>query len=648
MSVRSKPSKAPPKPQPKRTAEAAGRPSSLNLLISAGLLLAIFAVYAQVAQHEFLNYDDDLYVFQNSFVKAGLTLASLKWALTAVVVSNWMPVTLISHMLDCQLFGLASGMHHLTNVLFHALSTVLLFLVLHRSTRARWPSAFVAFLFALHPLHVESVAWVAERKDVLSTFFWLLALYGYVYYAERPSLRRYLLVAVPFCLGLMSKPMLVTFPFTLLLFDVWPLRRTQWPRTVLEKLPLFALSAAAAAITYFTQQSHGAFILTLSLGTRLKNALDSYMTYIVQTFLPVRLAAIYSYPNAIATWPAVIALLILLMVTVLAIFAWRQKRPYYAVGWFWYLGTLVPVIGLVQVGYTSHADRYTYVSLIGLSLMLAWGAVDLVQKWPWTQTIVISAAALFGVMCTALASTQITYWRDSETVFQHAIDVSPDNWVAHFNLGSYEMTTLKHTADAIPHFQATLRIRPDHAAARDFLGFCLLNTGHASDAVSHLEQVSRIRPNNGDTEASLGEALAKTPGRESEAIAHLQTALRLKPDDFEVNNDLGALMLNGGRISAAIPYLETAARLKPDSADVHLNLALALARTPARVADAIPQYEAALRLKPDYAAAHRSLGLLLARSGRTEEAIEHLSAAQRVEPDPAIAKTIESLRGGRK
>jgi tetratricopeptide (TPR) repeat protein len=620
-----------PQLKTKPAAEPVRRPWPLDPAICLGLMLLVFAVYAQVAQFNFVQYDDDLYVYKNEHVMAGLKAGNIQWALTAVVASNWMPVTLSSHMLDCQLFGLASGMHHLVNVLFHALSAALLFLLLLRATKSRWASAFVAFVFALHPLHVESVAWVAERKDVLSTFFWFLTLYAYVRYAETPSLRRYLLVLAPFCLGLMSKPMLVTLPFTLLLFDFWPLRRVQWPRIVWEKLPFLALAAGVAVVTYSVQHTSGAFIMVTPLTMRIENALNSYLTYILQTFLPQRLAAIYSFPNAISAGPPVVALVVLLAVSAIVIFVWR-RRPYYAVGWFWYLGTLVPVIGLVQVGYQSHADRYTYIPLIGFTIMLAWAAVDAGRKWPSIKPVVGIAAGLFCMMCVALTSAQAAYWRDTETLFQHAIAVSPDNWVAHYNLGSYQMSAQERFADAIPHFQTVLRIRPDHTGARYNLAICLTKTGQEANGIPYYLDVLKAAPDSAEAHFNLGEALARIPGREAEAIPHFQFALRTRPN-AETNNDLGACLLNTGRFAEAIPYFEEAVRLKPDSADSHLNLALALSKIPARSADVIPQYEAALRANPDSAAAHRSLGLLLARRGRTEEGVTHLKAAVRLNPD---------------
>jgi tetratricopeptide (TPR) repeat protein len=528
--VRSKPAPPPPKPAP-----PAGLDSLLDLAIWIGLILAVFTVYAQVGHFDFTNYDDPDYVTDNLHVQAGLTPASIKWAFTAVVSANWMPVTLLSHMLDCQLFGMESGMHHLVNVLFHTLAALLLFAALRRATGARWPSAFVAFIFAVHPQHVESVAWVAERKDVLSAFFFFLALYSYVRYAEMPTVRRYLLVAAPFCLGLMSKPMLVTFPFTLLLFDVWPLRRFRFPGVLWEKLPLLVLSAAASVVTYFVQGSKGA-IMIMPFARRLENALMSYIAYLGQMFWPTRLAWFYSYADSVPLWQPAAALVVLLGITVLAIFLWRT-HPYFVTGWFWYLGMLVPVIGLVQVGAQSRADRYTYIPMVGLLWILAWGAVDVLRKWPRAKPFIAAAAAVSCLACVAVARTQAGYWQNGMTLYQHAVDVTEDNLWARYNLaGQHYLLGSKlmnsgHGSEAVDQFEEALRVRPNYAEAHNNLGILLARMPNRStDAIAHFEAALRLDPKLGQAHRNLGLLLASVPGRESEAIAHLEAAQRIQPD----------------------------------------------------------------------------------------------------------------------
>lgn len=507
--------------------------------------MTIFLVYGQVSNFDFIHYDDPVYVYQNPYVQAGLTIDTIKWAFTSVVAGNWSPVTLLSHVLVYQFFRLQSGMHHLVNVLFHALAAWLLFAALERASHARWPSAFVAFVFAVHPLHVESVAWVSERKDVLSAFFWFLALYGYVRYVEKPGWRPYLWVTLALALGLMSKTMLVTFPFTLLLLDVWPLRRggsgpIPWKMLVREKIPLFAVCAAGLAAAFVAQQSGGAFS-EVSLGMRVENSLISYVTYMRQMFWPVQLTWFYLYPGSIPVWQAVAALAVVAGITALAIVTWRT-RPYFATGWFWYLGTLVPVIGLVQLGAQSHADRYTYIPMVGLSMVLAWGAADLIRSRPGMRMAVVGIGVAAGCVCMALASTQVSYWQDGPTLFRHALEVTPDNFWAKYNLAlahntmANELMNSGHRMEAIAHFEEALRYRPDWAEAHNNLGILLAEVpGRASEAIAHFEAAVALDPNLGQAQRNLGMALAATPGRAGEAIAHLEAAQRLQPDPRVLN-----------------------------------------------------------------------------------------------------------------
>jgi len=510
-------------------APAGKRQKLFALAICLGLILSTLAVYSQVRSFDFVRYDDEVYVYENAHVQAGLTPDSVKWAFTGVVAGNWMPVTLLSHILDAQLFGMRSGMHHLVNVLFHALSAVLLFVSLRRATGAPGLSAFAAFVFALHPLHVESVAWVSERKDVLSTFFWLLTLYGYIRYAEQPSRGRCLVVAATFCLGLMSKPMLVTLPFTLWLFDLWPLRRTRWPRTIWEKLPLIALSVCASTVTYLVQRSAGA-VASVSLARRIGNVFISYVAYIGQMFWPVRLAAFYPYPQSIPAWKAGAALAIVVTASVVAMRAWRT-RPYLTMGWFWYLGTLVPVIGFVQVGSQAHADRYMYIPMIGLSVMLAWGAADVVAKWPRTKSVAAVAGAAFCAVCLALARAETAYWENSEKLFHRALEVTQGNTAIENDLGAY-LATVHRDAEAIPHFEAALRINPKLA----------------------------------EVHYNLGDSLSKIPGRTADAIEQYQAALQLRPYDVRAYARVGELLVDLGRTEQAIAYLEAVQRVYPDPA----------------------------------------------------------------------------------
>lgn len=561
-----------------------------------GLFLATIAVYAQVRQFDFVNYDDPEYVTGNAHVLQGLTPEDLAWAATSGKAANWFPLTRVSHMLDVQLFGLDSGLHHLTNLLFHALSTLLLFAFLNRATRARWPSAFVAFFFALHPLHAESVAWIAERKDVLSAFFWCLALWAYVRYTERPGLGRYLLVLFLFCCGLLAKPMIVTLPFVLLLLDFWPLRRlpSAKPRVVLlEKLPFLVLSTGIALATYIVQQGSRA-IKAFPLVLRVENALVSYMAYIGKTFWPADLAVFYPYPHNVPLWEVTFAGLVLGCVSVVVVRAFR-KHPYLAVGWFWYLGTLLPVIGLIQVGAQARADRYTYIPMIGLSIIIAWGAVDVIRQWPRAKPVVIGLAAAACACCALLASVQIGYWRNSETLFAHVLQVTQGNYVAHHNLGLAIVDQPGRSPEAIAHYQAALRIQPDSVEARTDLGTALARSGHVEQAIAEYQTALRIAPDCtvclsnlrlaqrqlADDLFKSGVALAKSE-RIPEAVAQFEAALRLEPDDAEAHNNLGVALARLGRMTQAVQEFKAAVHLKPDYADARYNLAAALEQSKPR------------------------------------------------------------------
>ena len=629
-------------------APADKRQTLFDLAILLGLILSTLVIYSQVRSFDFVNYDDPVYVYQNAHVQAGLTLASVKWAFTAVVDGNWIPVTLLSHILDAQLFGMQSGMHHLVNVMFHALSALVLFVSLRRATGSRGLSAFVAFVFALHPLHVGSVAWVSERKDVLSTFFWVLALYAYVRYTERPTLGRYVAVAVPFCLGLMSKPMLITFPFTLWLLDLWPLRRAQWPRTVWEKVPLIVLSAGASVVTYLVQGSAG-FMWAMPFSTRIENAFISYITYIGQMFWPTGLAVYYPYPPSIPPWQAAAAFTVLLLISVLVIRAWRT-RPYLAVGWFWYLGTLVPVIGFVQVGSQAHADRYMYIPMVGLLMMLAWSAADVAGKWPVTKSALVAAAVVSCGVCLVLAWKEAAYWRNSETLFQRAIEVTQDNPVAENNLGMHLMT-VQRNADAIFHFERALRINPDYTDAHNNLGSVLSQIpDRAADAIRQYEAALRLKPDSVEAHNGLGAVMARR-GDCATAIPHFEAALHFQPDHAGATYNLGSCEMAVGNYVAAVPYFEAAIRANADFAEAHFSLAGSLSKIPGRVPDAIKEYETALQLRPNEGlvrVVHAKLGMLLADQGRNKEAIAHLEEVQRIHPDPAISKILDRLRTGQR
>lgn len=597
------------------------------------LVLTTFAVYAPVRHFDFVNYDDP------EFVHAGIAREGLVWAFTSVESANWFPVTRLSHMLDVQLWGMHSGPQHITSVLFHTLAALCLFAFLSRATGARWPSAFAAFLFALHPLHVESVAWVAERKDVLCALFWFLALWAYVRYTESRTTGRYLLVMLPFCLGLMAKPMIVTLPIVLLLLDVWPLRRRL---ALWEKVPFFALSAVGAVATYLVQQRSGAVgaLAAYPFGQRVENALVSYVVYIAKMFWPTRLAVFYPYPREIPVWQAALAAVVLGSVSVLVVRSFRA-RPYFAVGWLWYLATLMPVIGLVQAGAQARADRYTYVPMVGLFIILAWGVADLLRA---RAAIVLAVAACLG--CAVVARAQVRYWEDSESLFTHALAVTDGNYVAHQNLGAALADIPGRLPEAIEHDEAALRIFPDYAEAHNNLGSALAKLpGRLPDAMAEFAAALRTKPdfaearrNLAAAHLNLGTALLRTPGRLPDAISEYQAALRLDPYLAEAHNNLGsALAQLSGRLPDAIGEYQAALRVDPNYAKAHNNLANALAQIPGRRPEAISEYQAALRANPAYAEAHYNLAVTLAEAGRLPEAIAEYEAALRVNPAYAEA-----------
>jgi tetratricopeptide (TPR) repeat protein len=648
------------------------------------LALATLAVFLPVVRQGFVNYDDSDYVTENAHVQSGLKWDNVVWAFKTGHASNWHPVTWLSHMLDAQVFGRKAGPQHLVSVGFHIANTLLLFLLLRRMTGALWRSALVAALFALHPLHVESVAWVSERKDVLSAWFFLLTLWAYVRYAEIGSLKSqiqrlksegtprsavpsstfevqrstfdvrpfspesppelpssifYLLALVFFALGLMSKPMLVTMPFVLLLLDYWPLRRLSLPplhgpttpplRLVWEKLPFFALAALSSVITFIVQRKGGAVSTSLSVSARVANALVSYVRYIGKTFWPKNLSVLYPHPGHWPAWQVVVSACLLLDVFVAVVLVAR-KRPYLAVGWLWFCGTLVPVIGLVQVGVQSMADRYTYVPLIGLFIMLAWGIDELIPMRPWRGRGLAIGAALLLASCAFLTERQIRFWRDSEALFRHAVRVTRDNYLAYNNLGFY-LSGQGQSAEAMENYRLSLKINPAYEDALNNLGYALAGQKKYSEAIPLYEAALRIRPNHAEVHNNLGNALSET-GKIDDAIQHYLFVLQQKPDHADAHNNLGIALAMKGKLDEAIPHFREAIRCKPSYASAHSNLGNALAAQH-KLEEAIKEYQESLRLKPDDAQAHNNLGNALAEQGKLEEAVGHYGEALRLNAD---------------
>jgi len=589
-----------------------------SLIICLLLLTTTLAVFWQVHNHDFVDIDDPYYISDNPQVKTGLTRAGFVWAFTTTHVTNWHPLTWLSHMLDCQLYGVNPKGHHLTNVVFHLANTILLFLILKWMTGAVWRSGFVAALFALHPLHVESVAWVAERKDVLSTFFWMLTLWAYFYYVKRPALHRYLLVFFSLALGLMAKPMLVTLPCVLLLLDYWPLERFRFSQLsgdtppsirvskvqessvlllLAEKIPLFVLIAVSSVVTFLVQRSGGALgnLDMYPVKIRIANALISYVSYMGKTLWPHNLAVFYPHPEqSLQLWQAAGAGLLLGIIS-MAVLRLARLHPYLAVGWLWYLGTLVPVIGLVQIGGQAMADRYTYVPLIGLFIMIGWGVPELVARWRYRKIGIGLAAGLVLAGSMILTWSQLQHWKSTVTLFEHALSVTADNYFAHNNLGI--------------------------AYARQ---------GEMDKAISHYTKALQFKPYFPRAHNNLGNAYARQ-GRTEEAIAHFTLALQYKPDFAGAHNNLGNVLAAQGKNKEAIFHFSRAQQLQPDFAEVSFNMGSVFARQ-GSMDDALAQFSRALELKPDFAEAHNSLGVILARKGRFDEAIVHFREALRLKP----------------
>jgi protein O-mannosyl-transferase len=513
-------------------------------------------VFGQTLGHDFVNYDDQNYVYENAKITGGLNLAGIAWAFSHVHAQNWHPLTTISHMLDCQLYGLKAEGHHFTNVLLHTVAALLLFAVLREMTGALWRSAFVAAVFAIHPLHVESVAWVAERKDVLSAVFFMLTLGAYVRYARAPSIARYLAVAALFALGLMSKPMLVTIPFVLLLLDYWPLKRfpsatsvkskgkwlAWWERQslprrlILEKIPLIALSAISGTVTFLAQRQALGWTEDLPVSLRFNNAVVTYIAYIWQMLWPAKLAVFYPHPeNRVPLWEIILALAVLIATTLTGIVL-RRKRPYFITGWLWYLGMLVPVIGVIQVGWQGRADRYTYLPQIGLYVLVAWAIADLSASWRHQRQIATLGAAILLGALTWRARNQASFWRNSETLWTHTLAVTADNDVADNNLGIIFLGR-GQVDEAISRFQAAVDLRPENAPAHDNLAKAFLQKGQVADALLHYRKLLEIQPDNAEAHNILGTVLIQQ-GRVREAIEQWQETLVMQPENGNAKSNL--------------------------------------------------------------------------------------------------------------
>jgi len=679
-------------------------PPQKNQIILICLFLSITTLIAfwQLKDNDFVNYDDYKYIVDNPHVKEGFDASTVAWAFTNYHVGHWHPLTWLSFILDYKLYGLNPSGYHLTNLFLHVINTLLLFLLFTGMTQAVWQSAAVAALFAIHPLHVESVAWVVERKDVLSTLFFILAMISYAGYVKRQKVQLYIVTLLLFIFGLMCKPMLVTLPFVLLLLDYWPLRRfklgssdeaaqsaeltsgkqsskkkktkrqtvevaphySSLPHLVKEKIPFFILSALSSLITVLAAQGAGAAsgLEALPLGTRISNAVVSYVIYMWKMIWPQNLAVFYPHPGMLPVWEVLGALLVLALITYLVVRA-ANKFPYLPVGWLWYLGTMVPVIGIVQAGAQAMADRYTYIPLIGVFVMIVWGLPELAKTWRH-QRIMLGILAGFIITMMVIGSwLQVRYWHESVTLFQHALDVTPQNATAHNNLG----TAFREKGDmdkaifhymeaaridpkdpkpyynigevlaqrgeikgAIPYFQKALDIKPDFLKARYNLGLAFMQMGDLEQASQHFRETIRIMPADKEANLNMGVIQARR-GNYDEAISYFYRVLQTRPDYAEAHKNLGIALMQKGYLYEAISRLQEALRILPSDPEIPYILGRVFAKQ-GNLDKAAMYLTKSLEIKPDNADAHNSLGATLARQGKLHEAISHFQEALRIRP----------------
>jgi tetratricopeptide (TPR) repeat protein len=659
------------------------------------LWLLVGVAFAPALSNGFVLYDDDVYVTANPVVQRGLSWEGLKWAMTSAhVSSNWHPLTWLSHMGDCQMYELRPAGHHLTSVLVHGLNAALLFLVLRLATGAAGRSWLVAALFAAHPLRVESVAWVSERKDVLSVCFGLLAVWAYVRFAQSKASspksragvapdarhisritfhppRLYLLSLLFFAISLLCKPMLVTLPFALLLLDFWPLARAQLKTQdsrlkaldslLLEKLPFFALSAASSVVTYLVQQRANVMWTAMPVPVRAANAVVSYGRYVLKIFWPVNLCCFYPHPG---NWPIIAVAGAAAAVVVVTAGAWalRRSSPYLLAGWLWFLGTLVPALGLVQVGGQAMADRYTYWPSIGLAVMVIWGLADLVAKTRWSQ-LAVAVAAVALAACVVLTRRQIGFWQDSEVLFRRAIAVGgedgrtltylgsvlgamgrpleaigylrqavvlkPEFPQGHYNLG-VALCQAGMVEESLPAFRAALQAQPHYADALRAEAFALHQLGRDQEAVSAYEQSLKLDPESAEAHSSLG-ALLDRLDRLDEAMKHYREALRINPNSAQTHNNMGAALAKAGKPAEAAGEFAESLRLRPGVASAEINLANALSAA-GQGTQAVEHFQAGVQLAPNDAGARYYFGLALAKLGRRGDAVEQFSEALRLQP----------------
>ena len=614
------------------------------VFISFLLISITLSVYSQVLQYDFINYDDPLYITENTNIQEGFTLESITWALTSFHASNWHPLTWLSHMTDVQIFGLNPAGHHSINIILHIFNVLLIFHILRRMTNSFWRSAVVSALFAVHPLHVESVAWVAERKDVLSSLFFFITLWSYVGYVEDPKPRRYLLTILTFSLSLMAKPMVVTLPFLLLLLDYWPLGRISfrnhqyglWAKEawklVWEKIPFFILAGVCSLITFLAHKQGGSFLAMsdISLRIRTENALLSYVRYIGKMFWPQDLAVFYPHPgNTISAIQVAGAALFLVSISALTVMGSRP-RPYLIIGWLWYIGMLAPVIGLLQVGAHAIADRYTYLPLIGLFIIITWGVPDLLRRWSLKNGFLVILTGGVILILTLLTWHQVQYWENSRTLFEHSLQVTEDNYIAHTNLGAF-LGKGEQKEAAISHYMEAIRIKPDYWLPYYNLGLISAQQEKFDSAISHFSKVLNLRPNHADAHVSLGLIFTKQ-GKLAMGLAQFYEVLKIRPDDTEVLYNSAVVLSKQGRRQAAISRYRRLLEIEPGHPGAHNNLGN-IYISQGDVEKAIGEFQLELQYHPNDAKAHNNLGNSYNEAGNIEKAVKEYKIALGLEPN---------------
>jgi tetratricopeptide (TPR) repeat protein len=637
------------------------------------LILLTTGTFWPVLSHQFVKYDDDKYITENPHITGGLTLQSIIWTFTTPHFYMWHPLTTLSFLVDYELFGLNPFGYHLTNLLIHIANVLLLFWVLSKMTGAFWPSAFIAAVFAVHPLQVESVAWVAERKNVLSTLFWILTIAAYIRYTARPSIGRYLLVVLSFSLGLMAKPMLVTLPCVLLLLDYWHLRRLRWggqgkgeisPQHRLlksthkqssfwllfaEKIPLFILAAIVCAITYIIQQKGGVVsgLESVPLSHRLANAVIAYATYIEKLIWPSRLAVFYPHPGGNFSMLRLVTSAVLLTAVSVCCIYFSRSRKYLMTGWLLFLGVLVPVIGLIQAGAQGRADRYMYITMVGLLIMVVWAAGDIFAKWRYKKIAAIFSSAIIVSAAVATTSLQLRHWQDSATLFSHTLNVTQNNYVIHNNYANLLRDSGK-IDEAIEHYTKCIQIRSDSPEVHNNLGTALAAKGKIDDAIAHYQKAIELTeerksgpyslPVLAEAHYNLADAM-RIQKRFQEALEHYQEALKLRPNDFDTLHHFGLTLIELRKFDEAVNCCKKMLQLQPDSVIAHGLLGLALAGQ-GKIDDAIKEFQIVLSRRPDDVEMSCNVGILLEQQGRIDDAINQYRRALQVNPNYSKARQL--------